>query len=115
MRDFLFDNCHIFTILSSNNFTKEFDMQVEHRQQLENRHSIEIGKSTWNSDETSIRNRYDLPNGKFSQHNSSEIPISDLSTMIKFACEHNALSGDELEEIVVAATKSLKKQTKLVW
>jgi len=88
-------------------------MQVKQKLIIDTSHSIEIGLSTWDSDEVSIRNRYDLPNGKFSQHNSSEVPIYDIAPMIKFACKHDALTPDELKDIIASAVSSLQSQGKL--
>jgi hypothetical protein len=49
-------------------------------------HSIEIGWSTWNPDEVSLRNRYDKK-GKFSPRGSSEIPLRDLPALMRVALE----------------------------
>ena len=49
-------------------------------------HTIEIGWSTWDSDQVSLRNRYDK-NGKFSPRGSSEIPLRDLPELMRVALE----------------------------
>lgn len=48
-------------------------------------HTIELGFSTWDPTAISIRNRYDLPNGRFNPHLSSEIPLDDLHALVRVA------------------------------
>ena len=62
-------------------------MQVVHREEIGPNHSIEIGWSTWNQQEISIRNRYDSPDGHFSNTASSEIPINDLPDLLRVALQ----------------------------
>ena len=61
-------------------------MKVVFKERLSPTHSIEIGWSTWNSDEVSLRNRYEK-NGRFSPRASSEIPLRDLPEMMRVALE----------------------------
>jgi hypothetical protein len=82
-------------------------MNVKHSVQLSDLHSIELGEATWDNNAVSIRNRYDLDSGKFSRHNSSEIPINDLPGLVKFACEHQALTESELKIMLKAIVLSL--------
>lgn len=63
-------------------------MKVIHREELESGHSIEIGWSSWNDSELSVRDRYDLPSGKFTPHNSSEVPLKDLAEMYRVVCNY---------------------------
>jgi hypothetical protein len=62
-------------------------MQVVYREEMSPSHSIEIGWSTWNPQEVSIRNRYDSPEGHFSNTASSEIPIADLPDILRVALQ----------------------------
>jgi hypothetical protein len=62
-------------------------MQVIYREEIGPNHSIEIGWSTWNAQEVSIRNRYDSPDGHFSNTASSEIPIGDLPDLLRIALQ----------------------------
>jgi hypothetical protein len=64
------------------------------------KHSIDIGWSTWNADEVSLRNRYDK-NGKYSPHASSEIPLGDLQEMMRVVLER-------LPEVVKAREKKAR-------
>jgi hypothetical protein len=54
---------------------------------IDERHSIEIGWSTWNPEAVSIRNRYNQENGRFDPKSSSEIPIDDLPDLVRVALE----------------------------
>jgi hypothetical protein len=62
-------------------------MQVVYREEIAPNHSIEIGWSTWNSQEVSIRDRYDSHDGHFSNTASGEIPIGDLPDLVRIALE----------------------------
>ena len=65
----------------------EGSLEVVYEEQISPNHRIEIGWSTWDSDEVSIRNRYDSPTGHFSNTASNEIPIRDLPQIIRIAIE----------------------------
>jgi hypothetical protein len=58
-------------------------MTVIYSEKLEERHSVEVGRSTWDPDRISVRDRYDLPNGGFSPRLSSEFPLEDLPDIIR--------------------------------
>ena len=62
-------------------------MQVVYREEIGPNHNVEIGWSTWNPQEVSIRNRYDSPAGHFSNTASSEIPINDLPDLLRVALQ----------------------------
>jgi hypothetical protein len=62
-------------------------MQVVYSEEIGPNHSIEIGWSTWNPEEVSIRNRYDSSDGHFSNTASSEIPLNDLSNLVRIALQ----------------------------
>jgi hypothetical protein len=73
-------------------------------------HSIEFGKSTWDSGSTSIRNRYMTPSGGFSPHSSSEIPIVDIFPLAMATIHRDYLSRDETMQLLQAVVDSLKRQ-----
>lgn len=75
-------------------------------------HSIEVGKSTWNDTETSVRNRYSTASGGFNQAGSSELPINDILQIAKVAIEEDLLSPKALSELVGVVSESLKRQVK---
>ncbi len=87
-------------------------MKVLFKTQITDLHSIEIGNATWDNNEISIRNRYDLPTGKFSPRGSSEIPILDIRKLVGYACTQNALSVDDLLSIIKHATESIEQKIK---
>lgn len=74
------------------------------------RHSIEVGGATWNPNESSIRCRYDLENGRFSPHNSSELPLSDLRPLLEVASENNLLSIEDSAAIISALSSSILRR-----
>jgi hypothetical protein len=63
-------------------------MQVIYQEEIGQNHRIEIGWSTWNPDEVSIRSRYDSADGRFSNTASSEIPLTDLPHLVRIALQH---------------------------
>ena len=74
------------------------------------RHSIEVGDSSWDDSETSIRCRYDLPNGRFSPHQSSEVPLHDLQPMLEVAGKHDLLEPAMCAAIIEALSASIRRQ-----
>jgi hypothetical protein len=62
-------------------------MRVIHSERLDERHSIEIGFSTWEETTISVRDRYDLPEGGFSPRLSSEFPLDDLPAILRVVLE----------------------------
>lgn len=73
-------------------------------------HSIEIGQSSWDAQEMSIRSRYDGETGRFSPHGSSELPLYDLQPLMESAAKYNLLSPNECASIIYALADSIKRQ-----
>jgi hypothetical protein len=84
-------------------------MKVEKVIHINESHSIEIGKSTWDSSEQSLRNRYDQQNGKFDPKSSSEIPRNDLILIIRESINNDLLTGAELVETLEIIINKLKR------
>lgn len=83
-------------------------MKVEKTIELEDGHKIEFGKSTWDENAISLRNRYPTSNGGFSPRSSSEIPIQDLKVIMEETVKNGYISNEgliELAEICIAALK----------
>lgn len=74
-------------------------MNIRESIDLGDGHKIEIGESSWDRNETSIRNRYPTADGRFNPHASSEIPLYDIEPLV------SALASRDLLD--VAATASL--------
>ena len=72
-------------------------------------HSIEWGEATWNSKAFSIRNRYDLPSGKFNKAGSGEIPQHDFKTMITESIQRDIFTNVELAEILKTISEKVAK------
>lgn len=85
-------------------------MDVEHVKELDEGHTIEIGAATWNSNDRSVRNRYQTSTGGFSPHSSSEIPMSDLADIIVFVANHEELSVSECAKMIIALAASIQAQ-----
>jgi hypothetical protein len=77
-------------------------------------HTIEVGSSSWDDDETSIRCRYDLPNGRFSPHQSSELPLHDLRPMLEVAGRNDLLDPTMCAAIIEALAASIQRQVAVV-
>jgi hypothetical protein len=73
-------------------------------------HSIEFGKSTWDKDSQSIRNRYLTPSGGFSPHSSSEMPIADVFTLALETVRRDYLEPIQTMELLQAVLDSVKRQ-----
>ena len=87
-------------------------MKVIHSSPVVSGHSVEIGQASWDENALSIRNRYKTANGGFSPRSSSELPISDLVPVAKFAAQHDKLSISECMQIIIALSDSVLRQNK---
>ncbi len=73
-------------------------------------HSIEIGESSWDEGETSIRLRYNGETGRFSPHGSSELPLCYLQPLIESAAQYDLLSPKECASMIQALADSIKRK-----
>ena len=73
-------------------------------------HSIEVGTSTWDPAETSIRSRYDGPTGRFDPHGSSELPLPDLPHLMDVAATYDLIDPKEYAAIIEALAASIHRQ-----
>jgi hypothetical protein len=85
-------------------------MKVEKAQNVGQGHSIELGESTWNPNERSIRDRWVTRTGGFNPRSSSEVPMDSLVPMIRVAAENDELSPEECEEIIAHLRASISRQ-----
>jgi hypothetical protein len=88
-------------------------MQVDHSKTrvINHHHSIEVGQSSWDPTETSIRCRYDDPaTGRFSPHGSSELPLHDLHPLMEVAAQQDLLDSSECAAIIQALAASIQRQ-----
>ena len=85
-------------------------MKVEYQNNCGGGHSIELGKATWDDKSRSVRNRYETPNGGFSPHSSSEIPIDDVVDIVEFAAKYDELSAAQCAHIIKALADSIQRQ-----
>lgn len=87
-------------------------MQVVKTKDLGDGHKIEIGKATWDEDQTSVRNRYPTATGGFSPRSSSEIPLDDVSEILTMVTDEDLIAPPELVNLIVSLSESLKRQVK---
>jgi hypothetical protein len=85
-------------------------MNVQQQLTLGGAHLIEIGEATWDSTDSSIRNRYPTATGGFSPRSSGEVPMRDLVLMTTFAAKHDQLSASECAEMIEDLVASIKRQ-----
>lgn len=85
-------------------------MNVRDMIDLGDDHHIEIGDATWDDSEISIRNRYPTSNGGFSPHSSSEIPLSDLESILAAVAERDLLDGAATVRLIEALAASLSRR-----
>lgn len=81
-------------------------------------HFIEFGISTWTQNELavnqtqSIRRAVYNEDGVFSPHGSSEIPMEDMSLLIRACIGRDMISRDELVEIQNSISESLQRTSR---
>ena len=85
-------------------------MKVTKTKDLGDGHKIEIGKATWDEEDTSIRNRYPTSTGGFSPHSSSEIPLHDVPEIVSMVIDEDLLSPKELCDLINGISKSIERQ-----
>jgi hypothetical protein len=77
-------------------------------------HFIQLGISTWTENEPeserteSIRRAVYNTEGKFSPHGSSEIPIEDMTLLIRACIQRNRIPFDEMLDILSDITNSMR-------
>jgi hypothetical protein len=78
---------------------------------IDHRHSFEVGNSSWDPAERSIRCRYnDAITGRFSPHGSSELPLHDLQPLMEVAAQYDLLGTSECAAIIHALAASIQRQ-----
>jgi hypothetical protein len=87
-------------------------MDVEKSKSLDEWHSLEIGGSTWNPEERSVRRRCNMESGQYDPHSSSEIPLYAVSEIIEFLCENQCFSAKECVELSQVLLDSARSQMK---
>jgi hypothetical protein len=88
---------------------KPYQMNVNDKIQVSPNHSIEWGEATWDSNDFSVRNRYNTDTGKFNQAGSSELPRHDFLLMIKESIGRNKFSNTELSKILTEISNKIAK------
>ena len=74
-------------------------------------HSIEVGNSSWDDQQTSIRCRYDGATGRFSPRGSSELPLGDLRPVMEVAAQHDLISLADCAAIIEALAGSIRRRS----
>jgi hypothetical protein len=82
-------------------------MEVKQKYIVSDNHSVEWGGATWDSEDFSIRNRYDTDEGKFNYAGSSELPWNDFNTMINESIKRRFFSKKEISEMLKSIAESL--------
>lgn len=85
-------------------------MDVKDKISINESYSIEWGKATWNSNNFSIRNRYDTKVGKFNYAGSSEVPWNDFKKMIIESIRRKHFSNVDIAEILKEIGDSIKDE-----
>lgn len=81
-------------------------------------YSIEFGVSSWTQNlpeskqSQSVRNRYDTEDGRFTPHNSSEIPIEDIERIVCECMKRDKISILKISNILREAADSIERQLK---
>jgi hypothetical protein len=81
-----------------------------------NNHIIQIGISTWTENDPiyeqteSIRRAVYNEEGKFSPHGSSEIPMEDMTLLIRACIQRDRISPQEMTDILNDISVSMQRQ-----
>lgn len=86
-------------------------MEVTEVVRIDRTHSIEFGRSTWNPNEISARNRYDTTRGNFLPHSSSELPLRDVVTLVREVLDRDLLETRDVLWIMESALDSAMRRT----
>lgn len=87
-------------------------MNVQDCLKISDTHSIEWGTASWDDDdEMSIRNRYDTDDGRFTPHNSSEIPFGDLKTLVVESAKRDYISPEVAARMIEELAASISRQS----
>ncbi len=79
-------------------------------------HFIQFGISTWTENEVvseqteSIRRAVYNEDGKFSPHGSSEVPIEDMTLLVRACLQRDKLSINEMTDILSDISESIRRQ-----
>ncbi|MES2380961.1 MAG: hypothetical protein V4538_07965 [Bacteroidota bacterium] len=80
-------------------------------------HEIQIGVSTWTENNPvdeqteSIRRAVYNEEGKFSPHGSSEIPIEDMTLLIRACIQRDRIGLQEMSDILNDISASMERQS----
>ena len=80
--------------------------------EIDDYHSIEFKKSTWDESEISIRNCYYQENGKFDPYSSSELSFPDLNRLTLETLKRDRFSRQTCIDIIKEAIASLDRREK---
>jgi hypothetical protein len=87
-------------------------MEVRESIDLGDGHLIEIGGATWDTEATSVRNRYPTSTGGFSPRSSSEIPLHDFEPMMVVIAARDLLDVASTARILAALAESIARRTR---
>lgn len=85
-------------------------MKVQDQVDLGNGHLIEIGQSTWDDGEISVRNRYPTANGGYNWNSSSEIPLNDLRPIVEAIAERDLFDVSTTALLIEVLAASLTRR-----
>jgi len=85
-------------------------MKVKKTKDLGGGHLVEVGSSTWDEYQTSIRNRYQISKGGLSNRGLSEISLDDVFELMIVAADEDLLEAKKLAKILSAVSASLQRK-----
>lgn len=85
-------------------------MRVTDSVQIDERHSIEFGHSTWDDTSTSVRDRWVTSSGGFSPRSSSELPLSSIPDIIIETAKRDLLDVQATALIIEALAASIARR-----
>lgn len=89
-------------------------MKVDKTIPIDNEHSIEFGKASWDSNVETVRRRKNRTNGSFDPYSSSEIPVNggfiDLGMIVCECLKQDKISIQDMLKIFKELKDSMTRQ-----
>jgi len=86
-------------------------MKVTDTVRIDERHSIEFGRATWNDTDLSVRDRWTTSTGGFSPRSSSELPLGSIPDIIIETAKRDLLDVQTTARIIEALAASIARRS----
>lgn len=77
---------------------------------LDNGHTIEVGPSSWDVEDFSVRNRFTNAAGRFNKAASGEIPVYDIHHLVEVAADRDYLEIPAMISMMKSIISALERK-----